>query len=255
MTATVSVDGRIALHPDRILLDPAVGAVWSSLHPAGATSMIEERTQLINRQHRPQAVLNGSGSFTTGMGSPLPSFTGDPRELLADFLPDDVADGPHHERWFVVADGRGRARWHTKSDGGYDLLILVARSTPSEYLAYLRREHVCYLVTGEARVDLNMALERMRVDLGIECVVADGGGELNGALLRGGLVDQLEIVVLPLAIGGKGTPSLFDGRLLGPDELPTALELTATRVTDDGAIWLSYEVAPDVGPAGGVSRR
>ena len=255
VTATVSVDGRIALHPDRILLDPAVGSVWSSLHPAGATTMIEERTELLKRQHRPQAVLNGSGSFTTGMGSPLPAFTDDPRVLLADFLPHDVAEGPLHEQWFVVADGRGRARWHMKSEGGFDLLILVARSTPPEYLAYLRREHICYLVTGEARVDLRIALERMHVDLGIECVLADGGGELNGALLRGGLVDQLEIVVLPVAIGGKGTPSLFDGQVLGADELPTALKLSATRVTNDGAIWLSYEVVPDVGASSGVSRR
>jgi riboflavin biosynthesis pyrimidine reductase len=50
----------------------------------------------------------------------------------------------------------------------------------------------------------------MRAALGVEYVVSEAGGGLNGALLPAGLIDELHPVILPTAIGGKGVPTLFD---------------------------------------------
>jgi hypothetical protein len=83
--------------------------------------------------------------------------------------------------------------------------------TPAPYLAFLRAERIPYLVVGEDRVDLTAALRRMADRLGVTCVVSKAGGGLNGALLRAGLVDELQIVMVPGLIGGKLTPALFDG--------------------------------------------
>jgi hypothetical protein len=55
--------------------------------------------------------------------------------------------------WFTVVDGRGRISW-TEKHPGWDVLVLVCRSTPADYLHYLRRERICYLVAGDERVDL-----------------------------------------------------------------------------------------------------
>lgn len=82
-----------------------------------------------------------------------------------------------HENWFTVVDSRGRVRWTEKGgSGGWDVLVLVARATPAAYLSYLRRERVSYLVAGVERVDLALALRRMRDRLGITCVVSKAGG-------------------------------------------------------------------------------
>lgn len=240
----MSIDGRIALWPNRILLEPDAGAAWAGLQTPGATSLLAERHRLLSDRFGPaMAVLNGSGSFVTEPGGPLPSVADRLEDLLDDFLPDAVCAQPEHQSWFVVADSRGRVRWDIKRVDGSDLLILTTSSTPPEYLAYLRAEQICYLMVGDDRVDFGVALQRMQDRLGVTCVLADGGGGLNGVLLRAGLIDELALVILPVAIGGTGIPTVFDGDPLAPGELPTQLSLTTSRVTADGAVWLSYNVS------------
>ncbi len=69
-----------------------------------------------------------------------------------------------------------------------------------------------------------------------------GGGRLGGALLREGLVDEIDVELLPWVIGGKGTPALFDADPLAPDEWPTRVELRSEEVPPDGRIRLRYGV-------------
>jgi len=123
-----------------------------------------------------------------------------------------------------------------------DLLVLVCRSTPREYLAYLRGSEIPYLVAGDHRVDLLAMLRRMADRLGVSCVVSRAGGGLNGALLRAGLIDEVQVILLPALIGGLGTPTSFDGPPLLDGELPTPLRLLTVQTTADGVVWLRYEV-------------
>jgi 2,5-diamino-6-(ribosylamino)-4(3H)-pyrimidinone 5'-phosphate reductase len=133
-------------------------------------------------------------------------------------------------------------RWEIKRDGGTDLLVLVARGTPAEYLAYLRREQIPYLIAGEHRVDLALTLRRIRGLLGVTCVVSEAGGGLNGALLRAGLVDEIQLLVVPAVIGGRDTPTIFDGPELTDGESPTRLRLLSAHAESDGMLWLRYDV-------------
>ena len=240
VSVTASVDGRVALSRSSVLLDAAAGAIWGALHPAGAEELIAKRRAQIESQHHPQAVLEGSGTFVVESADPptaLPDADEDLATLLQDHLP-----GPTDCQWFVVVDGRGRMRWTHKGDENTRLLLLVSRSTPPGYLAYLRREQIPYLVAGEGPVDLALALTRLRTLLGVTCVVSEAGGGLNGALLRAGLVDELHLVLLPALIGGRDTPTTFDGPPLTAEELPTALRCLDVRTTSDGAVWLHYAV-------------
>ena len=82
----------------------------------------------------------------------------------------------------------------------------------------------------------------MQDRLGVTRVVSNAGGRLHGALLRAGLVDEIDLLVLPAAIGGELTPAIFDGPPLGAGELPLALRLLDSRVEGDGTVRLRYEV-------------
>jgi len=246
---SASVDGRIAVSPDILLLygDERWRAIeeWSNVRELGSAF---EWLKLI---HRPQATLEGSGSFVRedDQAEPLPRFDGDAESLCQDFLPCDVVDRPEHQGWFTAVDGRGRVRGWIKNGSafgedmaGWYLLVLVGRHTPPEYLAYLRRENIPYLVAGEGSVDLRLALEKMRSKLGVTCVLSTAGGKLNGALLRARLVDEINVELLPAVIGGHETPSLFDAPTLTPGEWPTRLELMSAQVQVGGRVWLRYRV-------------
>lgn len=169
-------------------------------------------------------------------------FDGPEQELYADFLPASVRERPGRRKWFTVVDSRGRVRWTMKSQGEYDVLVLVARATPRTYLAYLQAESISYLVAGEEQVDLAAALRRMRERLGVTCVVSNAGGGLNGALLRGRLVDAVDLLVAPAIIGGDGVPSIFDGVPLDEGEAPARLKLISARAEADGLLRLRYDV-------------
>ena len=150
---------------------------------------------MVRREYGCNATLEGSGSLVVDGSEPppLPPYEGDPAELYTDFLPPEATDQPSPPHlWFTVVDGRGRVRW-TEKHPDWDVLVLVCRSTPADYLGYLQRERICYLVAGDDRVDLAGALARMATQLGVRCVLSTAGGGLNGALLRAGLIDELSL--------------------------------------------------------------
>lgn len=246
-----SVDGRVAVSPDVLLLYG--DARWRAI--AGESDAFE----WLKFTHQPQATLEGSGSFVREdeEPAPLPVVEGDPGPLYQDFLPDDVVHRPGHRGWFTAVDSRGRIRWDYKDGAafgetwvGWYALALVGHHTPAEYLAYLRREAIPYLVAGEECVDLRLALEKMGAHLGVTCVLSTAGGRLNGVLLRAGLVDEINVEFYPAIIGGFDTPSLFDSPALKRDEWPTRLELLSARVGAGGRVWLRYQVIRE-GESGG----
>jgi riboflavin biosynthesis pyrimidine reductase len=239
VSVTASVDGRVTLGRDRLLLSEEAGSIWRSIWPTGADAAAAARTALLEELFAPTAILEGSGTFVTPDAGPLDLLPADADGLFEDYLP---AVPPNHKKWFTVVDSRGRVHWDRKGGEGTDLLLLVARATPASYLSFLRRETIPYLVAGEDRVDLPLALQRMRDVLGVTCVISEAGGGLNGALLRADLIDELHLILLPTAIGGATVPTLFDGPELLPDTLPTALHLLSTSTTPDGVLSLRYEV-------------
>ncbi len=236
-----SLDGRLTLSPQILLLygDPR----WSE----AAGEPADPYPWILNTFH-PQALLEGAGSFVLPgqPGEPLPPAEGDPAPLYQDFLPAEICAVPGR-RWLVITDSRGLVRWLYKEFPGEDwagfyLLVLATRSTPSEYLAYLRRENIPYLVAGEERVDLAQALESLHERLGVDTLVSTAGGRLSGALLRAGLLDEVCVEFFPALIGGTHTPALFTAADLLSDESPTRLELTDCAVCPGGRIRLQYRV-------------
>jgi 2,5-diamino-6-(ribosylamino)-4(3H)-pyrimidinone 5'-phosphate reductase len=241
---TASLDGRLTIAPDVLLL------YGDERWPVTEDSSGAYR-QILDT-FKPQVTLEGSGSFILeGMEpEPLPPVEGDPAPLYKDFLPEAVLNRPNQDGWFTIVDGRGRVRWlYTGEPGkgypgmeGWHLLVCVGHHTPPEYLAYLRRENVPYLVAGSGHVDLITALEKLSAKLGVERVLSTAGGRLNGALLRAGLVDEVNVEFFPGIIGGPETPALFDAPALQPGEWPTRLTLLACQQFDNGHVWLRYRV-------------
>jgi len=232
VSVTATVDGRITLSRDERLLDDAVDRRWKDLWPADADALVARRAAAIGR-HRPTVVLEGSGTFVPDDAGPVDLPESDEPDLWSDFVPRRTP------RWFAVVDGRGRVPWTFTGDDETSLLILVCRRTPGPYLADLRRRAIPYLVAGEQRVDLAAALVRLREVLGAECVVSEGGGGLNAALLDAGLVDELHVLTIPALVGGQGTPSIVDG---APRQAVT-LRSTHVEVGANGSILASYSVS------------
>ncbi len=236
-----SVDGRLSLGVNNLLLYG--DSRWTEV--AGDSTQVYRQ---IKDRYDPQALLEGSGSLVLEESIPesLPPLKADEVTVDEDYLPQEIVKVVNR-RWLTVVDGRGRIRWLFKEYPGeewigWHILVLVAHSTPLEYLAYLRRERIPYLVCGDRRVDLALALEKMANLLEVSMVVSSAGGKLNGALLRAGLIDEINIDFFPALIGGQGVSALFDAPPLNMDEKPVKLELLDMHRDESGHVHLRYKV-------------
>jgi riboflavin biosynthesis pyrimidine reductase len=225
-----AIDGRIAISPSTpSWLDPR----WKPcerFEPVDVLSLQGARVS-----------LQGSNSFT-GRDAPPAIFAAerDVKAPAGDFLPSQLHT--HSGRWFVVIDSRARVRWTTSEVEDTKLAVLLSRTTPAAYRFFLREHDVPYFEAGEDRVDLSQALGRLGEVFHDDCIVSDAGGLLNGALLRAGLVDEIDLQLLPAVVGCADAPTIFEGYELGTPGSIRELHLISAESRPDGSTFIRYEV-------------
>jgi 2,5-diamino-6-(ribosylamino)-4(3H)-pyrimidinone 5'-phosphate reductase len=65
---------------------------------------------------------------------------------------------------------------------------------------------------------------------------------LNGALLRAGLVDEVDVQFLPAIVGQAEAPAVFEGFGPGTSGIPALLQLVSAEARPDGSIFARYTV-------------
>ena len=75
-------------------------------------------------------------------------------------------------------------------------------------------------------------------------LLLEGGGGANGAFLRAGLVDELNLILCPAIDGAKGAPSVFDSTDVETNlRAPLiAMTLESSRALEGGAMLLRYRI-------------
>jgi riboflavin biosynthesis pyrimidine reductase len=96
-------------------------------------------------------------------------------------------------------------------------------------------------ICGTREIDFPRALRWLRKQWGIKRLLCEGGGELNDALFRADLVNQLHLTVCPRVFGGRTAPTIADG--LGASSLARATQLELESARRQGnEMFLVYRV-------------
>jgi 2,5-diamino-6-(ribosylamino)-4(3H)-pyrimidinone 5'-phosphate reductase len=151
------------------------------------------------------------------------------------------APGEHDSYAFAV-DSSGRLAWETNDIDGDHVVAILSERVSDAYLAFLRERGVSYLLAGARDLDLPLALEKIREQFGVRTLMLEGGGRINGGMLRAGLIDEVSLLLAPVADGRMGTPALFDDD--GDDVTPNLLALESVERRADDMLWLRYRVEP-----------
>lgn len=192
----------------------------------------------INREFAADAYACGritmEGSFTGGWYPDLTEFTD------ADIPKEDHIAAQKGGFYAVAFDRRGRLGWKTDciidedpGYGGAHIIEVLCEDAPAPYLAYLRQIGVSYIFAGEREMNLPLALEKLTRFFGIEKLLLEGGSVLNGAFQREDLIDELSLVIAPMA-GSAGDKPLFDNSTLD------GYTLQKSKISDNGVVWLNY---------------
>ena len=79
-------------------------------------------------------------------------------------------------------------------------------------LAQLRQQADEVKICGATEIDFRTALGWLRKKWQVKRLLCEGGGELNDALIRAGLVEEIHLTICPKIFGGRHAPTIADGQ-------------------------------------------
>ena len=190
-----------------------------------------------------EATLYGTTTaleFAGGEAGQLPR----PKQLLP--YADYRAPAKEHD-YLVAVDARGRIGWQSGTFArpgrpeAHIIELLTEQAAP-EYLAYLRERGVSYLLVGETRVNCTLLLEKLNHIFGVTRAMVAGGGITNWSFLRENLIDELSLVIAPVADGSTQSVSAFKRADFLPPHPPVAFALKEVKALQGNALWLRYHM-------------
>jgi len=163
------------------------------------------------------------------------------REYAGTLPREDFRSPGEFDSFAFAIDARGRLAWAANDIDGDHVVAILSTRVSDEYLSFLRERGVSYLLAGERELDLRLALEKIGDGFGVRTLMLEGGGRVNGEMLRVGLIDEVSVLVAPLADGRAVRATLFD---VADDEMkPAQFVLEQVERRADDVVWLRYTVA------------
>lgn len=126
--------------------------------------------------------------------------------------------------------------------GGDPVVVLLGPNVPDAHLAELVADGVSYIVAPDAEMSIAPLLQILRRELGIETLLLEGGGGINGSFFAAGVVDELYVILTP-TLDGSPSAAIVEA---GDDGLKSKVQLSllACELVGSGAVRLRYAVFP-----------
>jgi riboflavin-specific deaminase-like protein len=175
----------------------ADGKIASANRKISAFSSRADHAHLLKLREKAHAIITGAGTLNA-----QPEITLKPGEKTRKNPP-----------LRVIASGRGQVDLQHKifRTKGAPTIILTTDSISRRRLKELKVTADIVEVFGEKEIDFLSAFDFLRAEWGVKRILSEGGGHLNDSLFRADAVDELNLTVCPLILGGTDAPTISDG--------------------------------------------
>ena len=121
------------------------------------------------------------------------------------------------------------------------IIVLTTDSAGKRRLDQLRKVADEVKVCGKEEIDFPTAFKWLKTKWKVKRLLCEGGGELNDALFRAGLVNELHLTICPKIFGGRNAPTIAGG--VGRLRLADATQLKLKSMKQIGSeLFLVYTV-------------
>ncbi|MXN90509.1 deaminase [Flavobacterium sp. Sd200] len=146
---------------------------------------------------------------------------------------------PTAKSFAIALDASGKLGWETNEIYGDHIIEVLTEQVSDSYLYYLQQKEISYIFGGAKSIDFKLVLQQLYELFSIEKLMLEGGGHINGAMLEAGLIDELSLILLPIADATANTPTIFEH--LKNDTIAVPLKLKTVEPLQNGALWLRYK--------------
>jgi 2,5-diamino-6-(ribosylamino)-4(3H)-pyrimidinone 5'-phosphate reductase len=155
-------------------------------------------------------------------------------------LREDFVSPGEFDSFAFAVDPSGRLAWESADIDGDHVVAILSERVHEDYLSFLRERGVSYVLAGAHDIDLPLALRKIGERFGVRTLMLEGGGGINGSMLGAGLIDEVSLLLAPVADGRVGTPALFDVGAKG--SVPQGLSLVSVEQLPGDLLRLRYRV-------------
>ena len=113
----------------------------------------------------------------------------------------------------VIASGSGQVNANHKifRSPGAPVLVLTTERISRTRLKNLKAAAHNVKIFGADEINFKKALAWLQKEWDVKRLLCEGGGQLNDALFRAAVVDEVNLTVCPLILGGREAPTLAEG--------------------------------------------
>ncbi|WP_312148417.1 RibD family protein [Paenibacillus odorifer] len=147
----------------------------------------------------------------------------------------------------VAVDPSGKLGWTTNSiskvnddQTGDHIIEVLTEQVPDAYLNHLRQLGISYIFGGKDKLDFNLVVKKLKSVFSIDELLLEGGGFVNGSLLSQGLIDELSLILVPIADGASKSVTLFETGAYLQNSQPVNFFLKSIEKLDDDGLWIRY---------------
>lgn len=120
------------------------------------------------------------------------------------------------------------------------IIEVLTEQVSGDYITYLHSLDISYVIAGKEQLDGKLLLEKLKALFGIEKLMVSGGGLTNWSFIQENLIDELSLVIAPVADGGRESATIFEKADFLPHRAPASFTLKAVEQIEDDTLWLRY---------------
>lgn len=189
-----------------------------------------------------KATLYGT---TTMAGSYSDGYIGQLEMPDMDYKKEDHIAVSDAESYVISVDPKGMLAFpcntiEKKGRPKAHIVEVLTEAVQADYLAYLRKKEISYIFAGKDSLDCRLLLEKLYRLFSIEQLMIAGGGLMNWSFMQENLIDELSIVMTPVADGSTQTVSIFEKADFLPARSPVVFKLKEAKVLDGDTLWIRY---------------